>query len=439
MNNELKEFVKYKYGNDKFWFADFVNEPYNRARIGKDFDLINYLNGKHQVLNREDFTYKDKKFISKKLILNLAKTIINFHTTYIVGNPVSLTGTEELINKVNNIYRYGGFNKTDFNIANKLVKFGNAYEYIYKEGNKIKSKLIDTDTGYPVYNDNQDYIAFVQYWTTIDGIDYYYIYTEDNIEYWSNIGGDMHLIDTYNNTSHSLPIVYKYVNDYDYRYGRGLLEDILPILNELEDIFSKMGDAIYRLSLNPLLVSTGQALENSGVSKDVTGSCINLDNGSTVEYTECTMDYNTIKLYIDKLENYLNMVGYLPTVLGGSGNIANVSEVSLKLLYQLADVYAMVTEQVLREGMNDRLNIIRELIKDNKEDDYINVTFNYSRPQNAQELLNNIKVQSDMNAISIQSIIEKSPITTDTAMELERLKGSNDDTKESNEDTKIDK
>lgn len=60
------------------------------------------------------------------------------------------------------------------------------------------------------------------------------------------------------------------------------------------------------------------------------------------------------------------------------------------------------------------------------KDEYINVAFNYSRPQNASELLDNIKKQFDMGAISLQSIVEQSPLTSDVIMELDRLKDNKD-------------
>jgi hypothetical protein len=140
-----------------------------------------------------------------------------------------------------------------------------------------------------------------------------------------------------------------------------------------------------------------------------------------MKYVSATMDYQTIKYYLDTLQNQLNMIAYMPSILGNS-NIANVSEVSLKLLYQLADVYAMLSEKVMRNGFNERFNVIRKLIGIEDREEYVNVSFNYSRPQNASELLDNIKKQFDMNAISLKSIIEKSPLTSDVTMEMERLK-----------------
>lgn len=419
MNKELQYYINTKYNASVYWFAEEVKQAYHSNRIAKAYSIMNYLNGKHKVLNREDIKFKDKEFITKKLILNTAKTICNFHSTYLVGNPISLTGSEELVSKIQNTYNYGGFNNADSKIADKLIKYGNAYEYIYKDGERITSKIIENECAYPVYDEMGNYVSFIEYWTNLDHISYYYVYTNDNVTLWSNEGTELHIIDSYNNTS-GLPILYKTANDYDFREGVGLLQDIIPVLDEIEDLLSKMGDSIYTLSLNPFLVTTGQQIEGS-VSTDAVGYNISLENGSSMEYVHSEMDYNSIKYYLDTIQNQLNMIGYLPSILGGNGNIANVSEVSLKMLYSLADVYAMLNERVMRNGLNERINVIRNLLNENNDSEYVNVTFNYARPQNATELLDNLKKQFDMNAISLQTIVEQSPLTTDVSMEMNRL------------------
>lgn len=221
-----------------------------------------------------------------------------------------------------------------------------------------------------------------------------------------------------------LPICWHNNSDWDNNFGRSILDDIIPIFNELEDLMSKMGDSIYTLSLNPIPIVIGQELQGS-VSADATGFNIALENGSDMKYVNAEMDYNTIKLYLDTLQKNLNNIAHMPSIALGNTNVSNVSEVSLKLLYQLADVMAMLNEKWFREGLQKRFNMFDKLLALKgvtfKHIDYIDVEFNYSRPVNAEELLANIKTQFDMGAISVRSIIEKSPITTDVNQEMERL------------------
>lgn len=418
----LENYINTVYRNDVLWFEQEVQKANNTNRIAKCYTLKGYLHGTHNVLNRQDVTYKEQVFKVKKLVLQNAKAILNFHSTYLLGKPLSLTGSENLVSELQSVYNYGGYNEIDWELLDKLIKYGDSFEYIYKDNDRITSKVIDSNVSYPVYSDSGEYVAFIEYWCNLEHISYYNVYYTDRVQEWSNEGSEIHLVAEYKNES-GLPIHYFNASDWDYREGEGLLENIIPILDEIEDLLSKLGDSIYTLSLNPLLLTTGQAIEGS-VSNDAVGYNVALEVGSTMDYVSASMDYNSIKYYLDTLQNQLNFCSYIPSILGGSGNIANVSEVSLRMLYQLADVFAMLSERVMRKGFNERFNVIRKLIGKENKDEYVNVTFNYSRPQNASELLDNIKKQFDMNAISLQSIIEKSPLTSDVTMELNRLKES---------------
>ena len=86
--NRIDKYIQDVYNNDVLWFTHEVDKTINMHRISKVFSLKEYLNGRHKVLGREDMKFKDKEFKVKKLILNNAKTILNFHTTYLLGNPL---------------------------------------------------------------------------------------------------------------------------------------------------------------------------------------------------------------------------------------------------------------------------------------------------------------------------------------------------------------
>jgi len=237
------------------------------------------------------------------------------------------------------VYRNGDYNDTDFRNLDKMYKLGNSFEYIYIEDKIIKSKLVDSAEGYPVYSEDNKYIAFIEQWV-INGIYYYVVYYENEVQEWTNENGALQMTKSFSNIS-GLPIHYHSLSDIDDNYGVSVLQDIMPMLNEIEDLLSKMGDSIYTLSLNPLLCTIGQTIDGV-LNADAVGYCVGLEAGSDMKYVSVTMDYNTIKLYLDTLGQKLNMVSHMPSIVSG-GNIANVSEVSLKLLYQLADVMAMLS------------------------------------------------------------------------------------------------
>ena len=124
-------------------------------------DVINnrdYLAGKHKVLLRQDSQYKGKTLIVRKTILNYAKTVIRFHNTYLLGKPVQLSCKDEnTANTFADIYRLGHYDTVDYQIIDRVNKFGDAYEAIYVDNGVIRSKVLDNACSYPVYDDIGEY------------------------------------------------------------------------------------------------------------------------------------------------------------------------------------------------------------------------------------------------------------------------------------------
>lgn len=404
------------------WFVEEVNKGYHKRRISNMIANRDYLSGQHKVLLKEDATYKGKELITRKTIINYAKTVLNFHATYLLGKPVSLTGDEGITKTFTDIYKLGLYNTVDYQILDRVNKFGDAYEVMFVDNGKIKSKILDSADGYPVYNDMGEYIAFIEHWTDVySSISYYNVYYPTYVEYWSNEGGKELLIDSKINVC-GLPIHYHNFNDNDYSFGESVLVDIKPLLDELEDILSKMGDAIYVNSLNPMPVAIGQRIENT-IPADATGYVLNLDNGD-YKVVSTIMDYNTIKLYLDNIKEMINQVGCVPSVLGNS-NVANVSEVSLKMLFHMANIKAMETEKWLNIGMQERFKKFKQILNMQgiKVDGDVDVEFNLSIPVATDEVVANLKVMRDMGAISTETIMEKSDLIKDVSVEKTRLQG----------------
>lgn len=444
MNDKLTKYVQANYLGNPTWLEDEVNQQSHMRRIGEVFNNKEYLSGVHKVLNREDCKFKEKEFIVKKLVMPVIKSVMNFHSTYLLGNSISFIGTESLTKAMQKVYDNGNYKSIDRRLVDKFNKYNDAYEYIYREGNKIKSKIIASEDAYPLYNEYNEYVGFIEHWNDrYSNISYYNLYDFDKVYQWSNEGSELHIVNSYSNTSNSLPIHYHNNSDTDERYGEGLLSAIIPVMDEVEDLLSKMGDAVYTLSLSPLAVILGQQLQGE-MNKDMVGYNVNLEMGADIKYINATMDYQSIKYYLDTIQNEFNLCAYIPSILGGTGNIANVSETSLKMLYQLSDVWAMISEEVMQSGFKERYNIISKmLIKEGKltlnDDDYINFSFNYARPQNDTEKLNNIETQVSIGAMSTQTAIELSPLTKDTPTELDRLSKEGNKEPDSEENKVTDK
>lgn len=421
----IQEYIDKQYNGSATWFMEEVNQKNHVARIAGVVANMDYLAGRHKVLSREDCYYKGKVLKTRKTILNYAKTVLRFHDTFLLGKKVSLSSKDnETVNTFNDIYRLGQYETVDYQILDRVNKFGDAYEVVYIDNGVIKSKVLDSACSYPVYDDMGEYLAFIEHWTDVfTSITYWNVYYPTYVEHWSNEGAEEHLVST--TMSVGLPIHYHNFSDEDYNYGVSMLTDIKPIMDELEDVMSKMGDAIYVNSLNPMNVAIGQRIESS-IPADAVGYVLNLDAGD-YKVVSASMDYNTIKLYLDNLKQMLNDISCIPSVLGSSTNIANVSSVAMQILYAMAQVNADETKKWLNIGFRERFERFKKILSMqgiSVESD-VDVIYNVSMPVATTEMIANLKALQEMGAISKETIMEKSDIVSDVEVEKKRLSGEN--------------
>lgn len=423
--DRLSYYIEKQYSNNPRWFEEEVNQGNHAKRISDVINNRDYLAGRHKVLLRQDSQYKGKTLVVNKTVLQYAKTVIRFHDTYLLGKPVQLSCNDEnTLKTFSDIYKLGQYDSVDYQIIDRVNKFGDAYEAIYVDNGVIKSKVLDNACSYPVYDDMGNYISFIEYYTdAYTAISYWNVYYPTYVEHWDNEGGELRLVST--DRSVGLPIHYHNFNDEDYNFGKSLLDDIKPILDDLEDIISKMGTSIYVNTLNPMPVAIGQRIESS-IPADACGFVMNLDVGD-FKYANCNMDYNTIKLYLDNLKQMLNDIACIPSVLGSSTSIANISEVSMQILLMMANVYADENKKWLNIGFKERFRMFQKILgmQGIKVDSDVEVIYNVSMPVASTEMIANLKALQEMGAISRETIMEKTEYITDVDVEKKRLQGEN--------------
>ncbi|NBI06621.1 phage portal protein [Senegalia massiliensis] len=431
---KLDKYIQDHYSNNPYWFAEEIQQAHHIGRISKVLNNKQYLNGKlHKVLEREDITYKDKELKVSKMILQTAKAILRTHNSYIMGKKVSLTGTDNMVKEYNKVFRKGKYNSINYKVVKDLNQYGDIFEYVYYSNGKGTSKLISSEDGYPIYSDEGDYIGFIEHWTdAVSSISYYIVYKPNIVEKWTNACGNYILEDTKANIT-GLPIHYiNGQNTEEENFGRSLLEDIKPILEKLEYLLNKMDDAITILSLNPIPYVSGQRVSGT-IDADGIGYMINLEDGAEFKYAVAELDSNSIKILYNALIEQLVIISGVPSHMFGQSNIANVSEVSLKILYQNLDAMARELEVYLRDGLEERFEKL-ELLLNKKgikfnDDDYIDIEFNYNRPIDSSEVIEQLSKQYQDGVISRRTYIEKSPLTNNVDSEIKRIEHESKDSK----------
>lgn len=433
----ISEYITDIHDGNPTWFLDEVGQVYHQQRIMSILDTKEYLSGTHKILKRPNETYNGKTYEPRKIVLQYCKTILNFQTSYLLQNPVTLTGHEDAVAEYKRIYKKGKYDRLDFDILDKVVKYGNAYEYVYVDAGVIKSKLINPEDGYPIYNHANEMIAFIESYT-IDSISYYTVYYEDRVEKWTDRGGELLQVGVFGNAS-GLPVLYKNCNELDPNYGRSDLEDIVNILDNMEDLLSKFTDSFYKFH-NPIPVAIGQQLKGEGLPTHIVGGGIVLDDGADFKLVGNQLDFRSFETIYNMLKQALLDISNTPAVSLNSQDVSNLSEVSIKLLFSLADIKAGLNEKYMREGMEQRFEKIRRILEmqgkmiDDESFDSLGIVFQYSRPQNEKDIIDNLKVLKGIGGISLETILEKSPFTSDVGQELQRLRADDGQHREQSED-----
>lgn len=409
---------------NKMWFETEIDKIRYADRIRRVKKIDSYLAREHKVLERPDFQFKGHTYETAKIVLQTLKSIVKFHSSFICGEPVSITGDKEFVSALNKIYRKGDYIEADLKIARDLISYADAFEYVYlDEDNKIRSKIIKNTDAYPLYDAEGKYYCFVENWTDSDTrLSYSNVYYPDRVEIYRG----RELVDTKENLT-GLPIWYSSLDKTKYdNFGDPFLLDLIPIMDSVENLLSKLDDAVTTLSMNPFGVVSGQRIK-SEIPKDIVGVTLNLEDGGSFNYANATMDKDSIKLELDYLIQQFYAVACVPSSILGQSNVANVSETSITMLYQQTSNFNRQFITEMTKGFMQRMEYIRKLMEIQGQTvtdevfDSINFLFNVSKPVDNEANMNNMKIQYDCGAISKQTIIDKSPYTTDTALELQRL------------------
>jgi len=421
----LEEYISKKYKDSPMWFVQELSSYENQSRITDTYAIKEYLDGQHNILNRPNYKYNGQVVEPRKIVIQMAKTILNFKTQYLLKNPVQFVGQKRMVEKFLKINKVGRFDDKNEKILNRMLKFGQVAEYVFiNNKGDIDSKLINADEGTPVFNHYGEMIGFIEHYT-YDGVTYYVVYTENHVQEWNDEGTELHMTGSYPNLS-GLPVLYKTEDEFSNTVGRSELKDYTGILDNMEDVLSKYVDSMYKF-MNPIPVVVGQQLKDS-LPQDVVGGGINLDDGSDFKMVSNELDSASFELVFKTLTQTLLDVSSTPAVSMNKTDISNLSEVSIKLLFSLADTSAGTTENFLINGFYERWERIVRLLSFKGEKisenafSTLDFKFHYNTPANHKEVIENMKTQWDMGAISIETILEQSPYTSDVANELLRLK-----------------
>lgn len=410
---------------EEHWFVEEVNKFGNKQRINEILDIKEYISGKHRILNKPNYNYNGQVYEPRKIVLQYAKTILNFGVGYVMAKPITLTGDKVVTDAIKRVYKRGKYNQIDYDILDKMSKYGYVAEYVYFDKDKqIKSKVLDPADCHPVFNHHGEYTALIEYYC-VENIDYYNVYLPDTVKIYTNEGGELRQVASHNNPA-GLPILYHNQDEIGY-LGRSDLYDILPILDNMEDLLSKAIDAYYHY-ISGIPVVKGQQLKGDGIPKDIIGGGIVLDDNADFFFAQNKFDYQAFETLYKTLTSALLDIAHVPAISMSKTDISNLSEVSIRLLFQLADLKGALNSKFLRQGIEQRFEKFRTLLASSgvkftdDEFDTLGIVFQYARPSNDKEVTDNLKALYEIKGLSLETLLEYNPYVTDVQGEMDKIK-----------------
>ena len=115
--DNLSKYIIDNYDGNPNWFEDEVQTNWHLQRVRNFIDIMDYLDGKHKILNRPDAVWKGRNFKVRKITLQYVKPILTFEESFLLKNPVTLTSDdEETLNKYKEIYKKGKYDNLDIKL-----------------------------------------------------------------------------------------------------------------------------------------------------------------------------------------------------------------------------------------------------------------------------------------------------------------------------------
>jgi SPP1 family phage portal protein len=223
-----------------------------------------------------------------------------------------------------------------------------------------------------------------------------------------------------------LPVI-GYVNAEFHRQIVSDIEQIQPLVEELEKVLSDFGDTI-KYHADPILVAFGQKLPDLPARA---GKILNFEKGADVKYLTWDQNVGAIEYYVKQLKELIFELTMTPKVLINPATVSNLSGVALRIMYSPASIKANAKELTLTSGMMKRYELLAKYfeLKTGRKVDLSELDINFARtvPTNESELINSVLMMYSAGLISKETALQLAPYVEDPKAELEKMNEENED------------
>jgi SPP1 family phage portal protein len=396
----------------------FRGEDLPRLKKLKDY----YLN-KTAILRRP---YVDPSKPNNKVVHPFAQYITDTLVGYFVGEPVSYTSNEDILN-LKMIFEYNDEQDENVTLAKNCSIYGKAYELIYiDEDGNVRFMALDPREVIPVYGTSLDneLIGAVRFYMNrnlVFGVDEMIVevYTDKEIIRYktSDAVADLHFLDCKQHGFNDVPIVEYRNNDDCY----GDYEGVMSLIDAYDTLVSDdLNDFEY--FVDAYLALYGYTAEAEDIAKMKQQRVLLMDNDSKAEWLVKKGDSQGVETTKERLERDIHKFSKTPNIndknFGG-----NTSGVAMKYKLLGTENIASIKERKFKKGLQRRLELISGILSVLSRPSFdwmgIDITFTRNIPINEDDVASMIK---NLNGIvSKKTLVSQLPFVEDADQEMEQL------------------
>lgn len=416
--------------NDVIEYNEKVKQRFEKLEL--------YYLGKHDILERQ----KEDRLKNNKVMINHAKYITDTNVGYLLGNPVDYqVGKSESgkplydIQPILDTYKKQTINDLDSEIAKDTSIFGLQYEYVYADENaEPRSCEVDNKNAIIVYDDTVEH-------NKLFGLIYRPIYKGETFKYWEIIYIDKKEKRTYKSYSKSLqqvgeaePHAFGDVPLICYKNNPELLGDFEPVISLIDAYNLLQSDRVNDKEqlVDAILCLYGMDFdsEQAELLKE-SRMLANIPSDGKVEYLVKTLQEGDVDILRQNLENDIHKISMVPNM--SDENFANNSS-GVAIRYKLLSFEQNIKnkERYFEKGLMERFKLYNNfLIAKSKMQEVpieeVDAVFKRNLPSNDYEISQMINNLSDF--VDKETLISQLSFIKD-ASEIVTLKEQEEETRE---------
>lgn len=405
---------------------EFINQ--HQVLLPKYLESKNMYEGNHDILNQEaKAEYKP----DNRLVVNLAKYIVDTYNGYFIGIPVKVTHDDTKVNEsIQNFRNRSDMDDNESELAKICAIYGHAYEYLYQDEEALTNVVYNTPLDmFVVYDDTiaQKPLFAVRYHYDKEGklagemVDSSYRY-----HFKDNEGKLTFAEEEEPHFYGDVPIV-EYIENEE---RQSVFENVKTLINAINKSLSEKANDVDYFS-DAYIKILGEELDEESIQRLRDNRIINLagDGAShvIVEFMEKPNADTT-------QENLLNRLLYLVFQVAMVANIndesfGNASGVALEFKLQPMKNLAVNKERKMKSGMQRRYKMIFNLmtnIEQSKSNEWMNLGYVFTRniPRNlADEAETAAKL---VGVVSNETNLGTLSIVDNPQLEMERMAKENE-------------